>query len=385
MPPKSLATWHAKLDLASIDMKHLKSSKLHLVDETTIEDLNTRLDNILIELRRLRSTISKLPTLPSPTSPSITRTGLIPRVYIHRDAAQREVNDLQARIEGLSSKSSAKDHRILLEVQSTAKAKLKSITNRIDGYRAKGCDILTIAGTGEVYSALKRMIEDESSASHIRNIFIHACLLALLSSTIDASMLRQCELIVQRCKQLIAMSHDGGETDPSVRDLFTSVIESPVLCRLPTFRGIVSKSSGEKSKVIPISISEKRFEEIEFWLLSQVAVSDAELWTDSFAIVPKQPDEAHDKLHRPADRTQTNSHALELSKSRSSKSTRTSRSSSEVSLSASQQDQVMQLLHEAEQEGAKEDIGQLDQVAEEQHIQDLLDRARRLLDSEEDD
>lgn len=312
-------------------------------------DAITKLNEVRIMLNDL-STIARQRTQKDQV-PAVSEKSVLPKPHlqVELERATSAVSIIETELASLKSSASTKSHRMLIEAQTTCNAKLKSIQRRIDkigGFLSfKSEELVTVLKTLDV--------------QFVRHLLVHNILLGLMEPNTPPRWVPVVTKVVEICLM--------------DKEVFAGVLDHPALLRLrrvkPDLDAHVIKELEREPKT---PCSTKQFDEMEYWLLTQVWVTETELMIDSLAISPDPEPAAKsdDEIEFPEVPTDSD--------------TKSESDVESVDLTPAQVDQVMALIQDPDRDIDDQTYSDAEDPYHELEIRKVLDRAKALLRKSQD-
>ncbi|CCG80964.1 protein of unknown function [Taphrina deformans PYCC 5710] len=243
---------------------------------------------------------------------------------------------VDALVAGLTSGDSVKSHRSLLEQREILLAKRARVQRQRDAMGGAVKDLLSVGSVGEVYRVAQSVADSCPSvpdyARFLRNVLIHALILAIIEASFEEQRKGRVSLVVDKVLNLQALArkdHTASQAAEETRRVFGEVFEHPAITRLPLAQLLdkttLTKYNNRLTIDAEVKVKDSKTTKIsdasaiEHWILSQTWVTDEELMVDSFALQPRTATEENesrkdDKL----DGTKADELASRMDESRSS-------------------------------------------------------------------
>lgn len=237
----------------------------------------------------------------------------VPTILKQLEDTRARMMILNDKIAGLTTKDSAKSHRVLLEEKSMLGPKLDKINKQSEKLDAiSHLDFLAVGSATDLFTVIAKLARTNAAQKpalflFLRNLMAHAIILVLFEDVGNGIDHQKVSLVVDKILGLANLAEDNQE----LRLHFLSVFNHAAILRLSLPAHLDPKTYGrfkERNKLL-VHETNKRgkkalgrdksetwvLEQLEYWLLSRPWVSNEELMIDSVAIVPITPEEQHMK------------------------------------------------------------------------------------------
>lgn len=224
------------------------------------------------------------------------------RILAKLQDAESSVGMVQAKIRKLSRHASAKSHRSLLEELSALEAKCSRLKSKVASFASQPDLLSNISSSDLLWTIRDLVLRCEGDArtrvlEFIQHGIIHTMILALMSSSAQLDPKKQWLVVVERITQLVSLARqDKSGLDSDISSALSQILDHPAILRLTMHNHELEKKIKQSAKQ-ELATSELKkpteedIERIEYWLLTQVWVSEEELMIDSFAILAASSEE----------------------------------------------------------------------------------------------